>query len=1445
MFYVKATYRNQTRKFSFPDSAFPSYDQLYNQLYRVFPISHSYYLSKLLFSPFPESRILIGMECHSSDEYDNYVRPFKGKSWPGALLRFAVYDETPHKLPSNGNGVAESTSSQSRMSLDWDLGGNGGSAYGSTIDVSVTGSTASTLVPLPRLPTPPPPIIYCITPPQIPSPMEIDHASPTTAIPSITCVPVALPTGNNDHSMFTNLQSGYDGLSGETYQSRHSPQLLGGRDRPSCGLSWTRMVTPPQQSQAQSQQGVDASRAAQSSTAASAPPLMPQEAPIPPLPFVPSFIPPPPSSSQSSTQPPQVAQSSTSTACCPISRGRQDMQSVLNEFFRDFDRVMSETFGPDYAHGRTASTPTPPQPSAAASNGGTSGTAEGSHAASTQAHEPRIPGSFVVPSSPVVEGNGQPTQQDTTEPELVIHNGVVCDACNEIIIGVRHKCLDCRDYDLCTQCISSGRAEAHNPFHEFFDIEKPGRVVVHNVYSGDGERDGRWGGRGQRGGHRGWHGRGGHGRGGHGHGSRGGWGRRYTSPPPPPTQDDVQASTPDPEPEPNPFANWTVVHDARCDLCDSGIKGDRYKCLNCPDYDVCSQCFTITPEQHPHHGFVKVSKPKVLIFQDTLRPETHHARCDSCGRDIYRVRYKCMHPDCPDYDLCQNCEALPIPVHPANHPLLKMKTADTVIPTVYRVGQRQLIPERPISPPIATVQYSSVPAPFSPEWQPDVVEGVVCHIPSPPEPVTATPFSVGDYYGNGDSERMSTPRSFRSPSPPPRPSTNSIFASPPYMESPVVELPERLPSPPPMIALPRTPRRSYSPETPPQHHVPSPILTPSPMLPSPPSLPPRLSTPPSLMVPEFASWVPLQPSTVYYHPSVASPSPPPSHPPPAPIVIPDDLLPETSDSRPRSPGVLGFEEFGRHHWTRPYDSPVSSPSPRMAGDYMLFRNDEGMLGPVCPTYHPPMTGYDFAPTPSVWPPSPPPPPPPAPPAPRADATFMSSLALAREAAVGVARAVNDRNSNSNAGDSRRSTTPSVSVTIEDTNGSVTSSAPPRLPSELGNDLYHELWPAVANELKHLLLPQTQATPQVQVQGPPHIDTAVGTAQTVEGTPLTEMPSAVTAQTSQSKASSIIGSDVHIGSNVTIDSPPLGTEPLLTRSVDPQATVDMLARLANTLSALLSASTPQTEVTTVNGNINGGSTLRNTNANSTRPTSIFSNLSQPRSDVALRATFLSDNNIPDGQIFPPGAEFVKSWRMVNDGEREWPETTEMVFVAGHKLGTDAAGVEKFRVGHVAAGEEINVYTSDLKAPEYPGKYVSYWRLSDGQGTQFGQSVWVDITVAEPISHTDSSNSDDSLASSSVIMPHAAASRASVPSEQITGLQAPSGPASSFTIPSTTAEEDEEAPSEHGSDAESSVSLISAPSSEGSSVWEDTRSQGSPEQARDMEYVVLYETSSEEE
>lgn len=112
-------------------------------------------------------------------------------------------------------------------------------------------------------------------------------------------------------------------------------------------------------------------------------------------------------------------------------------------------------------------------------------------------------------------------------------------------------------------------------------------------------------------------------------------------------------------------------------------------------------------------------------------------------------------------------------------------------------------------------------------------------------------------------------------------------------------------------------------------------------------------------------------------------------------------------------------------------------------------------------------------------------------------------------------------------------------------------------------------------------------------------------------------------------------------------------------------------------------------------------------------------------TSLSAAFVEDVSVPDGQVFPPGAEFIKSWRLINDSGCEWPESTELVLVAGDSLSASASVGNEIAVpvGKIGPGETTDVSTGELKAPEVAGRYVGYWRLR-ADGELFGNSLWVE-------------------------------------------------------------------------------------------------------------------------
>jgi next-to-BRCA1 protein 1 len=106
------------------------------------------------------------------------------------------------------------------------------------------------------------------------------------------------------------------------------------------------------------------------------------------------------------------------------------------------------------------------------------------------------------------------------------------------------------------------------------------------------------------------------------------------------------------------------------------IYGVRHKCLNCPDWDFCSECIKNAQFIHPRHRFVPIYEPLAEPVNTGARHYGIYCDGPLCKdkettSHIEGVRYKCA--VCHDTDFCANCEALPSNMHNHTHPLIKFK----------------------------------------------------------------------------------------------------------------------------------------------------------------------------------------------------------------------------------------------------------------------------------------------------------------------------------------------------------------------------------------------------------------------------------------------------------------------------------------------------------------------------------------------------------------------------------------------------------------------------------------------------------------------------------------------------------------------------------------------------------------------------------------------------
>ena len=109
-----------------------------------------------------------------------------------------------------------------------------------------------------------------------------------------------------------------------------------------------------------------------------------------------------------------------------------------------------------------------------------------------------------------------------------------------------------------------------------------------------------------------------------------------------------------------------------CDSCGMNpIKGARYHCEICSDYDLCKKCYFSDIKKSHNHSFICINKPQNEEKKEKIIIDTIHRGilCNKCKiNPIKGIRYKCG--VCYNFDFCENCEKKYGREH--DHPMLRL-----------------------------------------------------------------------------------------------------------------------------------------------------------------------------------------------------------------------------------------------------------------------------------------------------------------------------------------------------------------------------------------------------------------------------------------------------------------------------------------------------------------------------------------------------------------------------------------------------------------------------------------------------------------------------------------------------------------------------------------------------------------------------------------------------
>jgi hypothetical protein len=104
-------------------------------------------------------------------------------------------------------------------------------------------------------------------------------------------------------------------------------------------------------------------------------------------------------------------------------------------------------------------------------------------------------------------------------------------------------------------------------------------------------------------------------------------------------------------------------------------------------------------------------------------------------------------------------------------------------------------------------------------------------------------------------------------------------------------------------------------------------------------------------------------------------------------------------------------------------------------------------------------------------------------------------------------------------------------------------------------------------------------------------------------------------------------------------------------------------------------------------------------------------------------FVADVNIPDNTSMSPGQDFVKTWRVKNNGSCPWGAGYKLVYA---DYSDDMSGQFQPMTGVVQPGQESEV-SVQFQAPDAAGEYLSAWQMENPSGVTFPEIIFVKILV----------------------------------------------------------------------------------------------------------------------